>query len=145
MADHALTLLAAIEAMLHESVPLPDGWHSTPINVSTGTWGNFYITSSTAFRSTCNVYDEQHRGVVSIYDRTAAGGKPNPLSCFTESRKAFDALEAFTIESPNFWLLSFLPSQISRSLLQGTIANVDGITWQASITFTAITREVKNG
>lgn len=127
MTDHALDLLAAIQAALPA---LPGGWHSTPRPGGEYPYGTFYITRSK--RQAGNAYS--HAGIVNIWCRPEADEPGNRATrdAFTLSAQALDALDGgFPVTG--FALHDFRADEPRREL------QADGITWRGFFTFSAFT------
>lgn len=133
MADHALTLMQAIEAILKAQVPLAGGWLSTRLETPTYPVGFIDLTSSDPGHGN-NRYTEDHRGVISVWSQKTLNKKPHPAEAFKLSAQAREAISQASGGQGGL---------IIRKLKVGTLVpvNRDGITWGRSFVFTATTYE----
>lgn len=134
MADHALTLMQAIQSVLDAQVPLAGGWLATRIETPTYPVGFIDLTASTPLRGQ-GFYAEQHRGVVSVWSRKTVNNVPHPAEAFRLSEQAHRLLGAAVLSSPGFVVQQFQCGAM-------TPQNPDGLTWGRSFIFTATTHEV---
>ena len=137
MADHALTLLQAIQTVLDGQVPLAGGWHATRLESPAYPVGYVYLTSSTPVRGQA-FYAEQHRGIISVWSRKTINNAPHPAEAFRLSEQAHRLLGAAVLSTPGFVVQQFQCGAM-------TPQNPDGLTWGRSFIFTAQTHEVQNG
>lgn len=135
MADHALRLLQAIQTVLDAQVPLAGGWRATRLETPVYPVGYINMTSSDPLRGQA-FYAEQHRGVVSVWHRAAAGQAASPTEAFRLSEAAHRLLGAAILSQPGFVVQQFQCGAM-------TPQNPDGLTWGRSFIFTATTHEVK--
>lgn len=137
MADHALMLMQAIEAVLKAQVPLIGGWHATRLETTVYPVGYIDLTQSDPVRGQ-RFYMETHRGVVSVWTRPAPGQPTGPAQALRLSKQAHYLLGAAVLSSPRFVVQQFQCGAM-------TPQNPDGLTWGRSFIFTATTHEVSNG
>ena len=132
--DHALTLLALIEDVLSDGVPLAGGWLATRIETPQYPFGTIDMTSSTPIRGQA-FYMEQHRGVISVWSRATVNNAPHPAEAFRLSEAAHRILGQVGLSGGGLTVTNFDCGALAPR-------NPDGITWGRSFTFTAITHEV---
>lgn len=138
MADHALKLMQAIDAVLKAQVPLTGGWHANRLETPSYPVGYIDLTSSTPQRGQA-FYAEAHRGVISVWTRPPEGKSPDPIEAFRLSEQAHRLLGAAVLSSPGFVVQQFQCGQLTPR------PPADGLTWGRAFIFSAITYEVQNG
>lgn len=134
MADHALRLMQAVQAVLDADLPLAGGWRATRLKTPTYPVGYINVTGSTPLRGQA-YYGEQHRGVVSVWTRATTEQAASPVQAFTICADAHTILGQAALIIPDFQVSQFACGAM-------TPQNPDGLTWGRSFTFTAITHEV---
>lgn len=134
MADHALTLMQAIQNALDTQVPLAGGWLATRIETPAYPVGFIDLTQSTPIRGQA-FYAEQHRGIVSVWSRKKVNSVPHPAEAFRLSEEAHRLLGSSVLSSAGFIVQQFQCGAM-------TPQNPDGLTWGRSFIFTATTHEV---
>jgi hypothetical protein len=134
MADHASLLMAAVEAVLKAQLPLTGGWRASRIETPVYPVGFINITASTPRRGQ-GYYGEDHRGVISVWTRAAAGTQPNPRQAFALCNDAHSILGQAPLTIPGLSVAQFACGAM-------TPQNPDGLTWGRSFIFTATTHEV---
>lgn len=135
MADHALILMQAIQAVLDAQVPLAGGWLATRIETPTYPVGFIDLTSSAPVRGQA-FYAERHRGVISVWSRKRVNNAPNPVEAFQLSEEAHRLLGAAVLSSGNLVVQQFQCGVMTPRPPE------DGLTWGRSFIFTATTHEV---
>ena len=138
MADHALTLMRAIQSVLDAQVPLAGGWLATRIETPTYPVGFIDLTSSAPIRGQA-FYAEQHRGVVSVWSRKKVSNVPSPFEAFQLSEAAHRLLGSAVLSSAGMVVQQFQCGVMTPR------SPDDGLTWGRSFVFTATTHEVQNG
>ncbi|MCV2448460.1 hypothetical protein [Paracoccus sp. DMF] len=138
MADHALTLMQAIQSMLDSQVSLAGGWLATRIETPDYPVGFIDLTSSVPVRGQA-FYAEQHRGVVSVWSRKTVSTVPSPVEAFQLSEAAHRLLGSSVLSSGNLIVQQFQCGVMTPR------SPDDGLTWGRSFVFTATTHEVHHG
>lgn len=138
MADHALTLMQAIQSVLDSQVPLAGRWLATRIETPTYPVGFIDLTSSVPIRGQA-FYAEQHRGVVSVWSRKTVSNVPSPVEAFQLSEAAHRLLGSAVLSSGNLIVQQFQCGVMTPR------SPDDGLTWGRSFVFTATTHEVHHG
>lgn len=135
MADHALTLMQAIQAVLDMQVPLAGGWLATRIETPLYPVGFIDLTSSAPVRGQA-FYAERHRGVISVWSRKKINNAPSPIEAFQLSEAAHRFLGTAVLSSGNLVVQQFQCGVMTPRPPE------DGLTWGRSFIFTATTHEV---
>lgn len=135
MADHALILMQAIQAVLDVQVPLAGGWLATRIETPTYPVGFIDLTSSAPVRGQA-FYAERHQGVISVWSRKQISSMPSPIEAFQLSEEAHRLLGAAVLSSGNLVVQQFQCGAMTPRPPE------DGLTWGRSFIFTATTHEV---
>lgn len=135
--DHALRLMAAIDATLKAQLPLAGGWRATRLATPVYPVGYIDVTSSVPRRGQ-GYYGETHRGVVSVWTRADKEQDANPREAFRLCNEAHTILGQAVLSANGLTVTQFSCGAM-------TPQNPDGLTWGRSFTFTAITHEVTDG